>query len=135
MEPQIEPRTVERRRVARQKSFLRGTVHFNHRRSVLDCLIRDVSPYGARLIFSDVVSTPDTMDLHIPQKEETLRTHVIWRYGREVGVAFAHIMKMDQSGEGGNLAERVARLEAELTALKRALKKLRLDGINDNEAA
>jgi hypothetical protein len=134
MEPQIEPRTVERRRAARQKSFLRGTVHFNNRRSVLDCLVRDVSPYGARLIFSDVVSTPDTMELHIPQKDETLRTHVIWRYGREVGVAFAHIMKTQQASEGGNLAERVARLEAELETLKRALRKLKLEGINEFEA-
>ena len=60
MEPQIEPRTVERRRVARQKSFLRGMVYFNNRRSVLDCLVRDISPYGARLVFSVTVATPDT---------------------------------------------------------------------------
>lgn len=127
MEPQIEARTVERRRVARQKSFLRGMVYFNSRRSVLDCLVRDISPYGARLVFSVTVATPDTLDLCIPQKEKTLRTHVIWRHGREVGVAFAQIMELDQPGENADLAERVARLETEMAGLKKLLKKLKSD--------
>ena len=136
MEPQIEPRTVERRRVARQKSFLRGMVYFNSRRSVLDCLIRDISPYGARLIFAVAVGLPDTLDVHIPQKERTLRTHVIWRHGREVGVAFAKILEMDQSNAGGHLAERVAQLETEMAALKRILKKLTTDdGMQDFDVA
>jgi hypothetical protein len=135
MEPQIEPRTVERRRIARQKSFLRGMVYFNSRRSVLDCLIRDISPYGARLIFSVAVATPDTMDLHIPQKEKTLRTHVIWRHGREVGVAFAQILEVDQPADGADLAERVARLETEMSALKRVLKKLKVDDVHEFDMA
>jgi hypothetical protein len=131
-----EPRTVERRRVTRQKSFLRGLVHFNDRRSVLDCLVRDISPYGARLIFSDVVGTPDALDLHIPQKEQTLRTHVIWRHGREVGVAFAEILEVDPRTESpGDLAERVARLEAEVTSLKRLLRKLKADAAPDADVA
>jgi hypothetical protein len=135
MEAQIEPQRVERRRIARQKSFLRGMVYFNGRRSVLDCLVRDISPYGARLVFSVSVATPDMLDLHIPQKDRTLRTHVIWRHGREVGVAFAQIMEMDQPGDGGDLAERVARLEAEMAALKKMLKKLKPDGLQEYDVA
>src|ERR1700733_14708541 len=34
----------QRRRVARQKSFLRGCIYFNGRRASVDCLIRDISP-------------------------------------------------------------------------------------------
>jgi len=127
MEPQIEPRTSERRRLARRKSFLRGMVYFNSRKSVLDCLVRDISPYGARLVFAVTVATPDTLDLYIPQKEKTLRTHVIWRHGRELGVAFAQIMALDPPTEGSSLAARVARLEAEMAALKRALRKLKVE--------
>ena len=89
MSDQTERRTVERRRTARQKSFLRGMIYFNNRRNAVDCLVRDISLYGARLIFSDAVTTPDVLDLYIPQKEQTLRVHVIWRLGQEVGVAFA----------------------------------------------
>ena len=69
----------ERRQSTRQKSFLRGCVYFNNRRSATDCLIRDISPTGARLIFSDTVSIPDLVELYIPQKEQSLRARVQWR--------------------------------------------------------
>src|SRR3954451_17913503 len=120
-------RAVERRRITRNKSFLRGAIQFNNRRNVVDCLIRDISPYGARLIFSDAVTTPDVLELYIPQKEQTLRVHAIWRHGQEVGVAFAQAAQMDPVAESGDLAERVARLEMEIVGLKRILKKMKTD--------
>jgi PilZ domain len=126
MPGQTAPRTVERRRITRNKSFL-GMIYFNNRRNVVDCLIRDISPYGARLIFSDAVTAPDVLDLYIPQKEQTLRIHVIWRHGQEVGVAFAQAAQMDPVAESGDLAERVARLEMEIVGLKRILKKMKTD--------
>lgn len=135
MSSHAEHHTIDRRKVVRQKSFLRGMIHFNNRRSVLDCLVRDISPYGARLIFSDSVTTPDVLDLYIPQKEQTLRAHVIWRHGQEVGVAFAQIAEMDHPAETGDLAERVARLEVEIAALKRAFKKLKADAGPDSDVA
>src|SRR5438552_6032490 len=118
-----EPRAVERRRITRQKSFLRGSIHFNNRRSVVDCLIRDISPYGARLIFSDAITTPDVLELYIPQKKQTLRVNVIWRHGQEVGVAFAQAAQMEPAAEqpSSDLGERVARLEIEILGLKRIL--------------
>ena len=127
MSGQTEPRTVERRRIARQKSFLRGMIYFNNRRNAFDCLVRDISPHGARLIFSDAVTTPDVLDLYIPQKEQTLRIHVIWRHGQEVGVAFAQPTQMDPGAEPGELTDRVARLEIEIAGLKRILKKMKTD--------
>ena len=135
-----EPRAVERRRSARQKSFLRGAIHFNNKRNVVDCLIRDISPYGARLIFSDAVTTPDVLDLYIPQKEQTLRVHVIWRHGQEAGVAFPQATQMDplEPGEpasSAGLAERVARLELEIAGLRRILKKMKLDAGPDFDVA
>src|SRR3954467_9619789 len=126
MSSATEPRAVERRRTARQKSFLRGMIYFNNRRNAVDCLIRDISPYGARLIFSDAVTTPDVLELYIPQKEQTLRVHAIWRHGQEVGVAFAQAAQMNEVAEP-DLAERVARLEMEIVGLKRILKKMKTD--------
>src|SRR6187455_988069 len=118
MPGETAPRTVERRRITRNKSFLRGMIYFNNRRNVVDCLIRDISPYGARLIFSDAVTAPDVLDLYIPQKEQTLRIHVIWRPGQEVGVAFAQATQVGaETGDAASsagLAERVARLELEI---------------------
>jgi hypothetical protein len=138
------PPRVERRRVARQKSFLRGTIQFNNRRTVVDCLIRDISPYGARLIFSDAVTVPDVLELYIPQKEQTLRAHVIWRHGQEVGAAFAQHMQMDPpatepadatAAQAGPLAERVAKLEAEIASLKRMLRRMKADAGPDVDVA
>ena len=138
MSDQTERRTVERRRMARQKSFLRGMIYFNNRRNVVDCLVRDISTYGARLIFSDAVTTPDVLDLYIPQKEQTLRVNVIWRHGQEVGVAFAQAASMDPAAEQqqpSDLAERVARLEIEILGLKRILKRMKTDAGPDFEVA
>jgi hypothetical protein len=130
-----ESRTTERRRTARQKSFLRGMVYFNNRRSVADCLIRDISPYGARLIFSDTITTPDIIDLYIPQKEQTLRSHVIWRIGHDVGVAFPQAVQAEPAANSGDLAERVVKLEGEIAAIKRVLKKLKADAGQDPDLA
>ena len=135
MTSQTQQRGAERRRSPRQKSFLRGVVYFNHRRSAVDCLVRDISDHGARLIFSDPVTTPDAVELHIVQKEQTLRVNVMWRHGEELGVAFAQAAELNPAAETGDLAERVARLEVEIAGLKRILKKMKADAGPEFEVA
>ncbi|MFL6797750.1 MAG: PilZ domain-containing protein [Xanthobacteraceae bacterium] len=115
----------ERRGSTRQKSFLRGCVYFNNKRSAIDCLVRDVSAEGARLIFSEAVSVPDRIDLHIPQKDETLTAHVEWRHGDEIGVAFrapANGAKRD-----GELAARIYKLEEDILSLRRMVRRLQAE--------
>ena len=118
---------AERRGARRQKSFLRGCVYFNKRRSALDCLIRDFSEHGARIIFSDNVSVPDLVDLYIPQKEQTLRARVQWRHGDEIGLAFPDAVRAADGSSDGELALRVAQLESEIVALRKLVKKLRAE--------
>jgi PilZ domain len=117
----------ERRQSTRQKSFLRGCVYFNNRRNSFDCLIRDISDKGARIIFSETVSVPDMVDLYIPQKEQTVRAHVQWRHGDEIGLAFPDAIRAADGTTDGELAVRVARLESEVAALRRMLKRLKSD--------
>jgi hypothetical protein len=120
----------ERRIAQRQKSFLRGCIYFNNRRSALDCLVRDISATGARLIFSDTVTIPDVVDLYISQKEQTLRAHVQWRHGDEVGVAFAsapHASVPRQPLDVADLADRVQRLESEVAAMRKLIKQLKAE--------
>jgi hypothetical protein len=50
---------VERRRSVRQKSFLAGCIYFNDRRRSAECLIREISDQGARIVFSRAVNIPD----------------------------------------------------------------------------
>ncbi len=117
---------AERRRSIRQKSFLRGCVYFNKRRGALDCLIRDISGAGARIIFSDTVSIPNVVDLYIPQKEQTVRAQVQWRHGDEIGLAFPDAwLAADAAPGSAELARRVAQLEGEIAALRRAFKQLK----------
>jgi hypothetical protein len=127
----------ERRRVTRQKSFLRGCVYFNNRRSAFDCLIRDLSDKGARIVFSDTMSLPDVVELYIPQKEQTVRARVEWRHGGEVGLAFPDAIREANGSTDAELGTRVARLETEIASLRRALKRLRREvaGGDDVDAA
>jgi hypothetical protein len=117
----------ERRRSPRQKSFLRGCVYFNKRRNALDCLIRDLSAEGARIIFSEAVNVPDVVDLYIPQKEQTVRARVQWRHGDEIGLAFPDHVHAADGSTNGELAVRVAQLESEIASLRRVLKRLKAE--------
>jgi hypothetical protein len=129
----------ERRNATRQKSFLRGCIYYNKRRSAIDCLIRDISGTGARLIFSSTVQIPDIVELYIPQKEQTLRALVQWRHGEEVGVAFSETARTAQAAapasDVGQLAERVQKLEGEIAALRKMLKRLKGPTGAETEAA
>jgi len=124
----------ERRKSTRQKSFLRGCIYFNNRRSATDCLIRDISSTGARLIFSDTVSIPDLVELYIPQKEQTLRARVQWRHGDEVGIAFG-ALATGRSKRDEELAERLEKLEAEVASLRKMLKRLKAEVAGDADEA
>jgi len=117
----------ERRHSIRQKSFLRGCVYFNKRRNAFDCLIRDISSEGARIIFSDTVSVPDVVELYIPQKEQTVRARVQWRHGDEIGLAFPDALRAAEGTSQGELAMRVAQLETEIVSLRRVLKRLKTE--------
>jgi hypothetical protein len=114
----------ERRRSVRQKSFLRGCVYFDKRRSAADCLIRDISDEGARIIFSDAVTVPDIIELYIPQKEQTLRARVQWRHGHEIGLGFSTAVSAGATPEA-DLAQRVEKLEQEIASLKRMFRRLK----------
>jgi hypothetical protein len=117
----------ERRKSSRQKSFLHGCIYFNNRRSAIDCLIRDISPDGARLVFSQTATIPDVIDLHIPQKDQMLRAHVQRRTSGEVGVTFESAQTPVATMDHDDWGARVELLEAQVAALRRIVKRLRAD--------
>jgi hypothetical protein len=125
----------ERRQSLRKKSFLRGCVYFNKRRNAMDCLIRDLSDSGARIIFSGTVGVPDVVDLYVPQKEQTLRARVQWRRGDEIGLVFPDAPSAAANAPAnGSLAERVAHLETEIVALRRMVKRLKSEVESQGDA-
>lgn len=114
---------------------MRGVASFNNGRGTFDCLIRDISVDGARLVFSSAVSIPDILELYIPQKDQTWPARVTWRQGDDVGVKFLQSQAMGQLNKSDDLAQRVVQLEIEIAALKRMLKSLKVDvGVETNVA-
>ena len=116
----------ERRRSTRQRSFFKGCIYFNNRLIAADCLVRDISAIGARLILSEAVSVPDVVEIHIAQKKRTLPARMQWRHGSEAGVIFT-------KGRHGpdwaaaldpEVADRVDKLEFEVTFLRDMLKRV-----------
>ncbi len=122
----------DRRISARQRSFLQGRIIFNKGRSSIDCLIRDISETGAKLVFSDSVVIPDVVDLYIPNKDETHRVRVQRRIGDEVGVAFedggaaAPSPSLVPDMTATDLPARVQKLESEFAKLQRKLNELQI---------
>lgn len=125
----------ERRQKRRLKSFLRGFVYFDKRRGAMACLVRDLNEEGARIIFSEGVTIPDVVNLHVPQKEQTVRARVSWRRGDEIGLSFT--ADTGAAPDASELMARVAQLEGEIAKLRRMLKRLKGDkpGMDDEAAA
>ena len=55
---------------------------------VIDCVIRDISPKGARLRVPDAGAVPQQFELFLKQSGEYRPAQVRWRRGVEVGVSF-----------------------------------------------
>ena len=103
----------DKRSGSRTRSFLKGQIVFNNRMSTMDCLVRDISPTGAKLMLAEGLAIPDMFELVIPQKGKTFRARLSWRRGDEIGVAF--------SRKPHDLAVRVRELEAENARLRALL--------------
>lgn len=121
----------ERRASRRQKSFLRGVVYFDKRRSETACLVRDLSEDGARIVLSQTITIPDVIELQIPQREQTLSARVQWRRADEVGLSFSRPDTATTPREN-QLIKRIAELEAEITTLERTIKRLKRDSNGDD---
>jgi hypothetical protein len=122
----------DRRRSKRLKSFLQGLVYIDKRRGAMNCVIRDLSDMGARMILSETVAIPDIVSLHIPQKDETYRARVKWRHGDEIGLAFEAADSESEHADAGDLAKRVSQLEIEIALLRRMVKRLKAEKQGDD---
>ena len=109
----------------RSRTFLKGIVYYDNRRASIDCTIRDLSDTGARILFSTLVTVPDNIELHIPQKQITLAARTRRREQFEIGVSFEDRYSDEPPRAiDGQMAERVTKIENELVVMKRLLKKL-----------
>ena len=55
----------EHRHSQRTRMLRAGKIVFNNKSSVIDCLVRNLSPTGACLLVSNVIGVPSTFELLI----------------------------------------------------------------------
>ncbi len=79
---------LSRRRSYRKKTYLAAFAARSGDHPSLFCMVRDLSPQGARLSLLDGQTLPDTLDLEINGRTERLRARVVWRRDDEAGVIF-----------------------------------------------
>jgi len=78
----------ERRKSIRSRTYLGGVIAFNRRASTMNCDVRNLSPAGAKVVFTNTGVIPDQFDLTIARKERSFRVRMVWRGLNEAGVAF-----------------------------------------------
>jgi PilZ domain len=78
---------IEKRATPRHRVLKRGTLAFSGGGGV-DCIVRNISPSGARVDIADTVALPEAFTLVIETDRFLRRCHAVWSSARHVGVAF-----------------------------------------------
>src|SRR5262252_2206358 len=76
----------ERRKEGRSPAYLGGQITTDRRLIAIDCVVRNTSGAGARLVVPHATLLPDVFELHIPKKNSAYRVRTCWRGERDVGV-------------------------------------------------
>jgi hypothetical protein len=79
----------ERRASPRQRRLNGAKIVFNNNSSVIDCIVRDLSSQGARLLVTSPVGIPDRFDLRIDRNGACHPSQVTWRANDQIGVSFS----------------------------------------------
>ena len=82
------PPTIERRQAHRNRSYLGARIALDAQSSSTECLVRNLTDSGAKLILSEAVPLPDAFDLTIERRALAVRARMVWRRGEALGVAF-----------------------------------------------
>jgi hypothetical protein len=56
--------------------------------AIAECVLRDISPSGARIRVEDPEIVPDYFKLKVPGARELPKCRVRWRSGSEIGLEF-----------------------------------------------
>lgn len=110
----------ERRKEGRSPAYLGGQITTDRKLIAIDCVVRNTSGAGAKLVVPNPTLLPDIFELHIPRKNVAYRVRACWRHLDDVGV---EIMPLELADAPVPLAmaRRLKRLEAENVALRRQL--------------
>jgi hypothetical protein len=82
---------ADRRKAPRLRSLLTGTIRFDDHNSTMDCTVRNISAWGAKVVLPEAYRVPEEFNLVVPHHDQTHRARVIWRQGEAAGLALSDI--------------------------------------------
>ena len=106
---------TERRRVARERTFLPGQIGGANALMKRACTVAQMSAHGARLQLADGAGLADEFPLFIPQRDLRVRARIVWRDDHCIGVEF---VAPDSAAAIHRCESRVAELEADNARLR-----------------
>src|SRR5215813_5192293 len=110
----------DRRKEGRSPAYLGGQITTDRRLVSIDCLVRNTSGRGARLVVPSAMLLPEIFELHIPKKNCAYRVRACWRREDDLGVEVVPLADSD-SPIPLAMARKVKRLEEENAGLRRKL--------------
>jgi len=115
-----QPSEQERRTQQRTPTYLGGQITTDHKLIAIDCVVRNMSGKGAKLIVSNTTLVPDEFILQITSRETAYRVRPRWRGERALGVEVMPLAA-DHAPVPLAAARRIKQLEAENAGLRRQL--------------
>ena len=120
----------------RIRTFLKAVIEFNNGASKLDCVVKNISPTGARLDITSAIGLPNEFNLKIPHRGEIFRSQLVWREKDAIGVRFLSPTRQSMAPVE-NPTREPADLEAENARLKLRVRELtrRLEDLGQDPTA
>jgi PilZ domain len=79
----------ERRHGQRLRTLRAGKILFNNKRSVVDCMVRNLSRHGACLMVASVVGIPPAFELLIEGEPASRACNIVWHAPNKIGIEFS----------------------------------------------
>jgi hypothetical protein len=79
---------MERRHRLRSRTLKSARILLNHHQSVIDCVVRNLSPTGACLKVETTFGIPDRFDVMFDVDKSIRTCRLIWHKDRQIGVEF-----------------------------------------------
>ena len=82
-------RMLERRRISRTRIFAPAMIIPSRPPRACECIVRDITSFGALLEFQETAVLPNFFDLTFDSARTLRACHIVWRTPNEMGVRFS----------------------------------------------
>ena len=80
---------LERRRITRTRIFAPAIIIPSRPSLACECIVRDITSFGALLEFQETAVLPNVFDLTFDSARTLRACHIVWRTPNEMGVRFS----------------------------------------------